>query len=115
MLADESVFGPEDLARATRERICDGVSIKIMKSGGLERGLAVSSGAAQAGLPAYGGDMFESGIAHLGGTHMIAVAPISPWAASFTTLTTTFMRMCWRSLPDRTRTGGRSGCARVRC
>ena len=75
LLADESVFGPEDLARATRERICDGVSIKIMKSGGLDRGLAVSSGAAQAGLPAYGGDMFESGIAHLGGTHMIAVAP----------------------------------------
>ena len=43
LLADESVFGPEDLARATREHICDGVSIKIMKSGGLERGLAVSS------------------------------------------------------------------------
>jgi muconate cycloisomerase len=75
LLADESVFGPEDMARAVRERICDGVSIKIMKAGGLERGQTVARQAAAAGMTAYGGDMFEAGLAHLAGVHMIAATP----------------------------------------
>ena len=75
LLADESVFGPEDMTRAIREGICDGVSIKIMKSGGLSRARTVAQMAAAAGLSAYGGDMFETGLAHLAGTHMIAATP----------------------------------------
>ncbi|MFA3917263.1 enolase C-terminal domain-like protein [Ruegeria hyattellae] len=75
LLADESVFGPEDMSRAAREGICDGVSIKIMKSGGLGRGQTVARIAAANGLTAYGGDMFEAGLAHLAGTHMIAATP----------------------------------------
>ncbi|MFT7595851.1 MAG: muconate cycloisomerase [Paracoccaceae bacterium] len=75
LLADESVFGPEDALRAIREGICDGISIKIMKSGGLRRAQSVARMAAAAGLSAYGGDMFESGLAHLAGTHMIAATP----------------------------------------
>lgn len=75
LLADESVFGPEDMERAAREGICDGVSVKIMKSGGLTRGQTVSRIAAAHGLTAYGGDMFEAGLAHLAGTHMIAATP----------------------------------------
>lgn len=75
LLADESVFGPEDMARAVREGICDGVSVKIMKSGGLTRAHTVARMAAEAGLLAYGGDMFESGLAHLAGSHMIAATP----------------------------------------
>lgn len=75
LLADESVFGPEDMTRAAREGICDGVSIKIMKSGGLIRGQSVARIAAANGLMAYGGDMFEAGLAHLAGTHMIAATP----------------------------------------
>ena len=75
LLADESVFGPEDMARAIDAGICDGVSIKIMKSGGLARAQAVARMAAEAGLSAYGGDMFETGLAHLAGTHMIAATP----------------------------------------
>ncbi len=31
--------------------------------------------AGAAGLTAYGGDMFESGLGHLAGTHMIAATP----------------------------------------
>lgn len=72
LLADESVFGPEDMARAIREGICDGVSVKIMKSGSMARGQAVANMAAAHGLGAYGGDMFEAGLAHLAGAHMIA-------------------------------------------
>lgn len=75
LLADESVFGPEDMERAAREGICDGVSVKIMKSGGLTRGQTVARIAAAHGLTAYGGDMFEAGLAHLAGTHMIAATP----------------------------------------
>lgn len=75
LLADESVFGPEDMARAIREWICDGVSVKIMKSGGLTRAQSVARMAREAGLTAYGGDMFEAGLAHLAGSHMIAATP----------------------------------------
>ncbi len=75
LLADESVFGPEDMERAARDGICDGVSIKIMKSGSLTRGQTVARIAAAHGLTAYGGDMFEAGLAHLAGTHMIAATP----------------------------------------
>lgn len=75
LLADESVFGPEDMRRAISEGICDGVSIKIMKAGSLTRAQDVARMAAVAGLQAYGGDMFESGLAHLAGTHMIAATP----------------------------------------
>ncbi|MCG6882342.1 MAG: muconate cycloisomerase [Silicimonas sp.] len=75
LLADESVFGPEDMLRAAREGICDGVSVKIMKAGGLSRAQQVARLAALNGLTAYGGDMFEAGIAHLAGAHMIAATP----------------------------------------
>lgn len=75
LLADESVFGPEDMERAAREGMCDGVSVKIMKSGGITRGQTVARVAAAHGLSAYGGDMFEAGLAHLAGTHMIAATP----------------------------------------
>lgn len=75
LLADESVFGPEDMVRAIREGICDGVSIKIMKAGSLGRAQEVAKMAAANGLSAYGGDMFEAGLAHLAGTHMIAATP----------------------------------------
>lgn len=72
LLADESVFGPEDMVRAVSEGICDGVSVKIMKAGSLTRAQTVARMAAAHGLTAYGGDMFETGLAHLAGTHMIA-------------------------------------------
>lgn len=75
LLADESIFGPEDMARAMAARVADGVSIKIMKSGGLSRSQTVARMAASVGMSAYGGDMFESGLAHLAGTHMIAATP----------------------------------------
>lgn len=75
LLADESVFGPEDMSRAIKEGICDGVSIKLMKAGSLQRASTVAQMAAANGLVAYGGDMFETGLAHLAGTHLIAACP----------------------------------------
>lgn len=75
VLADESAFDPREVFEAARDRICDCVSVKIMKCGGPRRGLEMAAIAGAAGLPAYGGDMFETGVAHLAGTHMIAAAP----------------------------------------
>lgn len=75
LLADESVFSPDDMLAAARARICDCVSVKIMKAGGLRRGQEIAAIAAAAGITGYGGDMFETGIAHLAGTHMIAATP----------------------------------------
>jgi muconate cycloisomerase len=75
LLADESVFGPEDMSGMIAREFADGVSVKIMKAGGLIRAQTVARMAASAGLCAYGGDMFETGLAHLAGTHMIAATP----------------------------------------
>jgi muconate cycloisomerase len=72
ILADESVFGPEEAVRAVNERFCDLISVKLMKAGGLRRGMAVAAIAEAGGMACYGGDMFETGLAHLAGTHMIA-------------------------------------------
>ena len=75
LLADESVFGPEDMMAAAATGLADGVSVKIMKSGGLTRAQTVARMAGSVGMSAYGGDMFEAGLAHLAGTHMIAATP----------------------------------------
>lgn len=75
VMADESVFGPEDALRGAQDRIADLFSIKIMKAGGLRRAQHVAAIAQSAGIGCYGGDMFETGLAHLAGTHMIAATP----------------------------------------
>lgn len=75
LLADESVFGPEEMMAAAAMGLADGVSVKIMKSGGLARAQSVARMAGAVGMSAYGGDMFEAGLAHLAGTHMIAATP----------------------------------------
>ncbi len=74
VLADESVFGPDEAVRAVAERFCDLISVKLMKAGGLRRGMAVAAIAEAGGMACYGGDMFETGLAHLAGTHMIAAS-----------------------------------------
>lgn len=75
ILADESVFTPVDALRAAQQRIADLFSIKIMKSGGLRRARTVAEIGAAAGIACYGGDMFETGLAHLAGAHLIAATP----------------------------------------
>lgn len=75
LLADESVFGPEDMQLAIALGIADGVSVKIMKAGSLTRAQTVARMAGAVGMQAYGGDMFETGLAHLAGAHMIAATP----------------------------------------
>ncbi len=75
IMADESAFTPADALRVASMRAADLISVKIMKCGGLRRGQQIAGIAEAAGIACYGGDMFETGIAHLAGTHMIAATP----------------------------------------
>jgi muconate cycloisomerase len=75
VLADESVFTPTDALHVAANRVADLVSIKIMKPrrhAGRAQDLGDLRGR---GIACYGGDMFETGIAHLAGTHLIAATP----------------------------------------
>ena len=83
LLADESVFTLGELTRAAQQNLANGLSIKVMKCGGPRRGLAIAEAAAALGWEAWGGDMFESGLSHLAGVHMIAAAPGFEWGCEY--------------------------------
>ena len=75
VMADESVFSPEDMLAAARTRLCDLVSVKLMKAGGIARARAVAEIAAAAAMPCYGGTLWEGGIALAAACHFIAATP----------------------------------------
>ena len=75
IMADESVFDPRQAFEGARSRIADIFSLKIMKSGGIRRALEVAAIARAAGIEVYGGCMFETGIAHAAGAHLMAAVP----------------------------------------
>ena len=83
ILADESVFNAHDLRLGHRDQIADAVSIKIFKSGGPRRAHRLAAKAQALGWRVYGGDMFETGIAHLAGLHMIAASEGFEWGCEF--------------------------------
>ncbi len=75
VLADESVYSPEEMLRAAREQLADSVSIKLMKCGGYGPARAIDAIAAAAGMPSYGGTLWEGGIAAAAGAHLLASLP----------------------------------------
>ena len=46
-----------------------------MKSGGIRRAQEIAAIAGAAGVGVYGGCMFETGLAHLAGAHLVATLP----------------------------------------
>ncbi|MEP3246376.1 MAG: enolase C-terminal domain-like protein [Sneathiella sp.] len=75
IMADESVFNPREAVQAIQMKLCDVITLKIMKAGGIRRALEVAAIARTAGIEVYGGCMFETGIAHAAGTHLVAALP----------------------------------------
>ena len=75
VMADESVFDAREALTAVRMRIADIFALKIMKSGGIRRAMEVAAIARASGIAVYGGCMFETGIAHAAGAHLMAAAP----------------------------------------
>jgi muconate cycloisomerase len=75
IMADESVFNSREAFIGAQMRIADIFSLKIMKSAGMRRALSVAAIARSAGIGVYGGCMFETGIAHAAGAHLMAALP----------------------------------------
>lgn len=75
IMADESVFDPNEALRAASGRIADIFSLKTAKSGGIRRCLEIAAIARAAGIAVYGGCMFETSIAHTAGAHLMAAVP----------------------------------------
>ncbi|MBL8700092.1 MAG: cycloisomerase [Alphaproteobacteria bacterium] len=87
ILADESVFSPAEAVEMVRTRLCDCVSIKIMKSGGIRRAREIAAIAEAAGIAGYGGTMFEAGLAIAAGLQFVASTPNVSLGAEFYTST----------------------------
>ncbi|MBL8587050.1 MAG: cycloisomerase, partial [Methylobacteriaceae bacterium] len=85
ILADESVFTPAEAVEMVRHRFADAVSIKLMKCGGVRRAREIAAIAGAAGVPAYGGTMFEAGVALAAGIHAVASTPNICLGAEFYT------------------------------
>lgn len=75
VLADESCFDAVDLMEIVRLQAADAISVKLMKCGGLFKAQALMAIADVAGLPGYGGTLWEGGIALAAGTQLIAATP----------------------------------------
>lgn len=75
ILADESCFDAADALEVVRRRAADAVSVKLMKCGGMLKAQALMAIAETAGLPGYGGTLWEGGIALAAGTQLIAATP----------------------------------------
>ncbi len=75
ILADESVFSPEEAVDLVRLDYASAASIKLMKCGGIAQAKAIASILAAAGKPAYGGTMYEGGIALSAALHLACSTP----------------------------------------
>jgi len=75
ILADESVYSPQEMLGCARAGWADCVSIKLMKAGGYGPARAIDAIARAAGMPSYGGTLWEGGIAAAAGTHLLATLP----------------------------------------
>jgi L-Ala-D/L-Glu epimerase len=72
VMADESVHGARDALRLIQLGACDLINIKLMKSGGLLRGLDVNAIAKTAAVACQIGSMVESAVATAAGLHLAA-------------------------------------------
>ncbi len=85
ILADESCFNPEEAVELVRDRYADCVSIKLMKAGGIVRARDIAAICGAAGVPCYGGTMFEAGVAIAAGIQLICATPNISLGAEFYT------------------------------
>jgi muconate cycloisomerase len=75
ILADESCFDSRDLMEIIRLKAANAISIKLMKAGGIFKAQGIMAIADSAGLPGYGGTLWEGGIGLAAGTQLIAATP----------------------------------------
>lgn len=76
VLADESVFSPEDALKILQERAADFVNIKLMKTGGLHNALKICSMAEIYGVECMIGCMLEAKVSVTAAVHLAAAKSI---------------------------------------
>ena len=72
ILADESVFSPEDAERILEEHGADWINIKLMKTGGIYPAEKICKMAEEAGVQCMMGCMLESAVSVSGAAHLAA-------------------------------------------
>ncbi len=75
LLADESVFTPEQALAAAGRRIADAFSVKLMKAGGLLPAQSIAAIAEAGGIACYAGTLWEGAIGLAAGAHFVAATP----------------------------------------
>ena len=76
ILADESVFSPEDAERIIAEHAADLINIKLMKTGGIYEALRICSLAERSGVKCMMGCMLESAVSVSGAAHLAAARSV---------------------------------------
>lgn len=75
VMADESLMQVQDAVRLIKQDAVDMMNIKLMKCGGLYRGLQINAIAEAANLPTMLGCMLESPVSIMAAAHMMSACP----------------------------------------
>ncbi len=86
LMADESVWTPQDVIRISEYGAADLLNIKIAKSCGLHLGKKIEYVAESLGLPCIAGTEIEPGFSLIAKLHLAASMKIHPYASEFTEL-----------------------------
>jgi muconate cycloisomerase len=70
IMADESVFTPQDAMKIARNNAADIISIKLMKSGGIRNAQKIAAIAESSNIPCYSGLMWESSVGLSASLHL---------------------------------------------
>ena len=76
IMADESVFSPEDAIRVIQKQAAPMINIKISKSGGIKNAIMIANICEAAHIPCMTGCMSESGLANTAFAHFAMAHPI---------------------------------------
>jgi L-alanine-DL-glutamate epimerase-like enolase superfamily enzyme len=87
LVADESIWTPQDAIRISEYGASDLLNIKIAKSCGLHLGKKIEYVAESLGLPCIAGTEIEPGFSLIAKLHLAASMKIHPLASEFTELT----------------------------
>jgi L-alanine-DL-glutamate epimerase-like enolase superfamily enzyme len=87
LMADESIWTPQDAVKISEYGAADLLNIKIAKSCGLHLGKKIEYVAESLGLPCIAGTEIEPGFSLIAKLHLAASMKIHPLASEFTELT----------------------------
>ncbi|PGS51613.1 dipeptide epimerase [Bacillus sp. AFS041924] len=75
IMADESLFSPEDAVRLIKEDAVDLLNIKLMKTGGIRRAMQIADIAERANIPCMIGSMMETSVSVIAAAHIATAHP----------------------------------------